>query len=804
MAQRNLNKIYPQIDGGTANKYGLGKLAFIPTDTEPTATEGVIYFDDSENKFKMCTDGSTWTAISAANAATTGLDGAYDLNNGITVDGSPVTLTHTGTTYDGMQITSAVVTADDKALLDLVWTGTPHAGSNLLRLDGSGMTTTNTPYLMEVAADAKDVGAIYIDSDAATDHQIYVLDAGDLGAGKAQLYLDNDGTPNATATMLTLDGTGITATNTPVAMLIDTHGKDYAALTIDSDAATDDVISITNGGALANNKAIIDVVWDGTPANAGANMLRLDATGVTATNKPVLMEILGSGKTVKALEIDADIADNNVVSINGGGNLADGYAILALTADGASQSAGGCLLSLNNSGTPDTDSRAIEIVGDGVDMRAIYIDMDAATNDGVYILNQGNIAAGKAAVHIDIDGTPNATGNALLVEGTGATMSGTPNLVKFDTSTKDATALYIDSDSATDGCVIINSGGNLADNKAVLELKWDGTPAAAGTNMLRVDGSGGTNTAKPVLVEIYDDSVAVGLSVSTASIEDMVTFIGTGATGANKAVLDITSTAVMNAAGNLLRLDLTGADCTSVPTALEIVGAGETARGIYVDTDGTTVGAAKFHSGGALTDGVAVVNITNDGNLATGGNLLNVTMGGTPHAAAAAVEIVASKDAKALDITTSAATNSAVKITGVGAVANDMALLHVSHGTGAIVAGGSIVRIEGNANAGGATAYGMTINCDGTNLEGLWVEAGTVLIAEQLTATGGVVTKLGTTANLTDTTPTSAEFDTAFGVANKTKGGFIGVVEDSGSGVAYLVFSDGTTWHFCTGTGAAA
>jgi hypothetical protein len=114
-----------------------------------------------------------------------------------------------------------------------------------------------------------------------------------------------------------------------------------------------------------------------------------------------------------------------------------------------------------------------------------------------------------------------------------------------------------------------------------------------------------------------------------------------------------------------------------------------------------------------------------------------------------------------------------------------------------------------SAASAGATAYGLEIACNGANLEGLLVSAGTVSIAETLSVTGqitapaGVQGMLGTAANLTDTTPTSAEFDTAFGAPNKTKGGFIGVVEDSGSTVAYLVFSDGTTWHFCTGTGAA-
>lgn len=871
MAQKNLNKIYAKIDGGKNNKYGFSKLNFIPTDTEPTAVEGEIYYDDSENKFKMCTDGSTWTAISSANAATTGLDGAYDLNNTITVDGSAFTLTATSTTNDAFQINSAVATAAAKSLVDLVWTGTPNATANMLRLDASGATVTGTPYMQEFVGNAKDIAAIYVDTDSTTDSQVVLHTDGALGAGVAQLLIDNDGTINATGNLLLLDATGATATNTAYAAKIDSSGIDMAGLYVDSDAATDSAVVINGGGAIANNKALLEIVADGTPAHTGSNLLRVDGSGLTATNKPTLLEVVGAGKDVIGMAIDADSV-GNVVTINGGGNIVDNAAVLVVTQDGASQTAGGAVLRLGNSGTADTDSRYIEIVGTGVDARAIYCDTDSATNDGIYVLNQGAIAAGKAAVHIDLDGDINATANALLVESEGATATSTAYLVKFSTSTKDSGALYIDTDAATDSGVLITGGGAVADNTAVLEVKWDGTPAAAGSNLVRIDGSGGTNTAKPVLLEILDDSVSVGLSVSTASIEDMVSltgigatgndkavldvtwgaitpahaganlvridasaatttnkpvllevyddsvsvgmsvstasvedmavFIGTGATGASKSVIDVTSTGAMDAAANLLRLDLTGADTTAVPTALEIVGAGETARGIYVDTDGTTVGAAKFHSGGALTDGIAVVNITNDGNLATGGNLLNVTMGGTPHAAAAAVEIVASKDAKALDIITSAATNSAVKITGVGAVADNMALLHVAHGTGAIANGGSIVRIEGSANAAGATAYGLEIAADGTNLEGLWVSAGAVKIAETLevtgvtTCTGGVVSSIGQTANLHDTAPVIGDLTTAFGAAYATKTGWLGTVIDSSTSKVYLCSSNGTTFTY--------
>lgn len=61
--------------------------------------------------------------------------------------------------------------------------------------------------------------------------------------------------------------------------------------------------------------------------------------------------------------------------------------------------------------------------------------------------------------------------------------------------------------------------------------------------------------------------------------------------------------------------------------------------------------------------------------------------------------------------------------------------------------------------------------------------------------TGGVSTKVGTTADLTGT-PTDAELSTAFGVANKTRAGFLGIVVDSSDGKTYFVCSNGTTWQY--------
>jgi hypothetical protein len=66
----------------------------------------------------------------------------------------------------------------------------------------------------------------------------------------------------------------------------------------------------------------------------------------------------------------------------------------------------------------------------------------------------------------------------------------------------------------------------------------------------------------------------------------------------------------------------------------------------------------------------------------------------------------------------------------------------------------------------------------------------------------GIMTAFGGGTDLTGT-PTAAEFTGEFTATALTRAGFVGVAEDSGSGVNYLVVSDGSTWHYIALTAAS-
>ena len=101
--------------------------------------------------------------------------------------------------------------------------------------------------------------------------------------------------------------------------------------------------------------------------------------------------------------------------------------------------------------------------------------------------------------------------------------------------------------------------------------------------------------------------------------------------------------------------------------------------------------------------------------------------------------------------------------------------------TGAAQADASMIEIT----AKDETEYAITVTAGISNFEA-----------------HGIMTAFGGGTDLTGT-PTAAEFTGEFTATALSRPGFIGVAEDSGSNVNYLVVSDGTTWHYIALTAAS-
>jgi hypothetical protein len=104
-----------------------------------------------------------------------------------------------------------------------------------------------------------------------------------------------------------------------------------------------------------------------------------------------------------------------------------------------------------------------------------------------------------------------------------------------------------------------NAGGAIADNAAVLLVDGGGTPAAAGSNLLRVAFTG-TDTNKPTLVEVVGGSKdCIGLHVDAdPTTQSAVYFTSGAALAADKATLEVVAVPTTNHADSaVVRLEQT-------------------------------------------------------------------------------------------------------------------------------------------------------------------------------------------------------------------------------------------------------
>lgn len=388
---------------------------------------------------------------------------------------------------------------------------------------------------------------------------------------------------------------------------------------------------------------------------------------------------------------------------------------------------------------------------------------------GDMLMSNGKIAVTNDDTDAILTMTANSvtTGNVILVTANGVTSGAMLNLVttasgflgtfasfndgsvRFSVGVDGATliasgvastkALEITGIQTSENVITVTSSGVTADDKAILLINSSGA-SASGSNQIRIAPSG-TPVEGSIGIEFVGASkVMQAMVLDGDSVNNSVVLInGGGALASDKAVLEVTNDGNLASGGNLARFSIGGTP-NAAAIGIEVVGAGKALTALSIDADPTASSVVTINGGGALTDGLAVLALTNDGNLATGGNVFAITMGGTPHTAACAFELTAAKDAIAMTITTSAATNSAVTITGNGAIATTKALLEVV-GTGTPAAATSdVVRFS---FTGTATNKPRILELVGTgkDVSGLYSDTdNTTTHAVSITGSGALAT----------------------------------------------------------------
>lgn len=339
---------------------------------------------------------------------------------------------------------------------------------------------------------------------------------------------------------------------------------------------------------------------------------------------------------------------------------------------------------------------------------------------------------------VDIAGAVNFDGNVAIEAAHTLSVAG-------DVTLSDSSLAITDADNAA---TVTVTNATITDGANLFIITAD---AITDKSILYID-NGGASLTTGYYINCNDDGVsdftvgADGATVITSAInstkaltvtgiqtsETMVTLDNTGGViASDKAILLLDAGGNVADGGNMLRLAPTGTPVEG-SIGFEFVGASKLMQAMYLDSDSVDHSVAHIHGGGALASGMGVLEVTNDGNLASGGTLASFTLGGTPNAGAIAIDIDAQKNCTALKIDSDSATNDAVVITGAGALGAGKAMLAVTN-VGTITDGSYLVDItSGAAAASSTTTYALHIDATHDNIEGLHVDSGKVVIDEGL------------------------------------------------------------------------
>lgn len=716
-----------------------------PTDVE-TTRNGLCFVSGVLKQYTS----SAWSNVGSGSSAAT-WDEMYANDKSLTV--SSTTLTFAGT-YDADVITiTGNADVDTGALLQFASTG------DAKDIQGTGDTwnISKTGYFTGVRVFASG----YVSTASAADLTLHT----NSGTNSSKIVITDGVNGDITCT---LNGTGAfklagtTEANNQLEVdtgdvavadgsISITDDDNAASLTVTNTATftqtTSGVVTIVADSATTGN--IVDINGD---AMTSGSVIHLDVTGATFTGEYIdctdggtsefkvmrygATTIRGQAAGTDALTIslgDLEITDsdaNQISSVDGtstlltldneGGAIGSGAAVLSVDAGGVVNAAGyGIYAAFTGAAAagatvvgilPDAGGVGLKILGGGVvTQRAVDIDADPTAHDVVYIHSDAVIASDCALINLNSAGDIASGGNIFRVDAADSEPASGAIYVEFDfagiTDTNENIGLLID------------AGG-----KAVQALKIDADPTTGDVAHINCDSV------------IAADKGALQI-VTTGDI----------AAGGTAMRFDVTGTP--DADARVLEFDLAAVTDTAEPYAIFIDAGGKKVRALHIDADPVTNDVVYIHSDAIIAADKGMLRLDHaTGVTADGAALLRITESAAGHTGSMALEIDAQNDSRAIYVDSDAATNHAVHIIGSGDIAADKALLCVESNATALVADSALVRIQdsGSAAGAGATVYGLIINMDGTNLEGLWVEKGTSTFAEAITVSAGGASITGT------------------------------------------------------------
>ncbi len=655
-----------------------------PTDTEPTANKGTIYYDLSEEKLKY-RNASSWVAIEAGSTGNS-LDGAYDVGSSITVDASPVTLTtdtgsgiialsidHGGASNNSDGLTIATAGSGDG--LQITAEDTDSVGMRVL----AGAAQTVSLAVFEGSTSnwdgADDVGMVHINTDDPLIH-----------TGASLLQVVQSGTPIASAEGF-------------LARFIQSGTAQTNATAVEIEVKATQPALAVNGITKINGQNA-----------AGATLFQVIGVGASGNADAMSISNTGSGDCLQISPGETDSGGINMVALAAGTvpliiidgvtndwDGADDKGMINITHDTALIHAGASLLNINQTTAVKSDAEGFlaRFVSDATAQASAFAVEIEVTNKQPALKVNNNVTisgadeSGELLTITHVGATGDADAMSIASSGSGDSLIITP------TDTDSGGINVVGKAAGTVPLIILDSSTNnmnLADDKGQLLIQQDSAYAHAGAAGLVVLDTASTpiSAAEGFLARFahagtaQTNAYAVGITVPATQpalkIDGIFVIDGQDSIGAtlvqiiNDSGGDNQDAMSINSEGTGAGLVVTCDDADSV--ALHAIAAtSQTTSLVKVDgATGSYLGAAN----------VGMIHVTNDGALAdVASSLLYIANSGIP--------------------------------------TNDSR--------------GSSLRIVDTGNAGAGTAgYAVYISADDATVEAMYVDQGNVLVDEEIVA----------------------------------------------------------------------
>lgn len=641
----------------TGSLSGAGDSLTVPSSaTAPSSpTVGDMYYDTVLVKFRVY-QATGWTNVDGTSAGS--LDASYNGGAEIAVDGGAVTLTDTQTTTGGgLLITkSGVVTGSNSASVFHINSTGAHDTSGTVKFFeiSVGSETIGTPIGMEVAMNANGDSALTVTKGAVT-----------LSDGALTL---TDGAMTMTSGNFTMSSGNADITGT-----LAVSGTSTLAAIANSGAITSQgvvIIDVDNAEAflIRENGDAANVLTVDTTQDAGDTSMLLTTKVTTGTGMHIDGSTITTGDALKVTVAAATMtAAGAAISV-----VADGTEVFAVRDDGA----------IYSKATAEGTTAFEMETGD-----LVITDGDFTLSGGEVTLTDGITTAGSG---LKLTSSMTTAGNA--AGGAGA-------LTIVAASATTGTVLAITADALTSGDMLyLDNGGGTLNGGFYINCNDDNT------SDFTVGADGATTITTAVATTAALSVTGVQTSQSMVVLDN-----ASGVIAADKAVLSLDAGGAVASGGNVLRVAPTGTPNAGA-IGIEFVGAGKALNAMYVDADPTASDVVTINGGGALTNDNAVLVVSSDGALATGGNTFRIETTGTPASGAIYAEYdfagvtdthenigvkidAGGKKVIGLHVDADPIANDVVYLHSDAVIADNKAVLNITS-AGALASGSNVLRVD--------------------------------------------------------------------------------------------------------------